>query len=85
MNFTGLFIEANNATAGWFGVATPFLIALIAYAQLSIFGFSRAASSAMFIAMLSALPLFALGVINQGVIILIFVLTLVTMVLEFKS
>lgn len=84
MNFTGLFTTANDATGGFLGGSTPIIIAIIAYASLSQIGFDKAATSAMFISLIVALPLFALGIVGETVMVLILVAALAATILELK-
>jgi hypothetical protein len=76
MNFTQLFTDANSATGGMYGVVLPFLVMIIAYAGFSAYGFSRALSAAAFIGFLAALPLMAMGLVPDYIMVIFVVITL---------
>lgn len=77
MNFTGLFTSANTTTGGMYGLTLPFLIMIIAYAAMGAFGFNRAFSGATFLAFVASLPLFALGVVPDYIMVILVMFVMV--------
>jgi len=71
MNFSYLFTTANNLTGSMYGITLPFLIMIIAYAGLSAFGFNRAFAGASFFAFVAALPLFAMKVVPDYIMVIL--------------
>lgn len=76
MNFTELFTAANSSTGSMYGAMLPFLVMIIAYAALSAYGFSRALSAAGFIAFVISLPLFAMGIVADYIMVIVIAITL---------
>lgn len=76
-SFPGLMATANSATGGLYGAVLPFLLFVIVYAYSSVYGFPRAFATAGFIAFISTIPLFAMGIVSGYIIVLTFVLALI--------
>lgn len=85
MGFVELFTSANSETGGLYGATIPFLIIAIVYSALSAYGFNRAFSSATFIGFVSALPLYAFGIVPDYIMVIVIMLTLVAVFFLMRS